>query len=87
MGIDYYSPVFMFANLIGESSSLLCYPPVCRLSPSCPHEALPQETVVVSLLVSGLLMDYELLKGKGSVLVILAPSIFSRCINVSRIND
>lgn len=87
MGTDYYSPVFMFANLIGESSSLLCYPPVCRLSPSCPHEALPQETVVVSLLVSGLLMDYELLKGKESVLVILAPSIFSRCINVSRIND
>ena len=72
----------MFADLIGESSSLLCYSPVCHLAPSCLHEALPQETVVVSLLVSGL-MDYELLKGKESVLVILAPSIFSRCISVS----
>ena len=73
----------MFANLIGESSSLLFYLPVCRLSPSCPHVALPHEMVVVSLLVSGLLMEYELLKGKESVIVILARSIFSRCINVS----
>lgn len=85
--MDYSSFIFMFANLIGESSSLLFYPPVCRLSPSCLHVALPHEMVVLSLLVSGLLMDYELLKGKESVMVTLAPSIFRRCIHVSWIND
>ena len=82
--IDYYSFIFMFANLIGERVPHCCFTfHVCRSPPTlCCGTSASDGGGFFTL--CGLLMDYELLKDKESVILTLASSELSRCcINVS----
>lgn len=75
--IDYYYCIFIFANLVGENSSLLFWLRVYSLL----YKFCCGISVLYGsyLLVCELLRDYEFLKGRESVILIFASSVLCKC--------